>query len=1550
MDSSRFSHSMHPSLRGMAGASFSAEAAAQAASMGGSVGVEWVPYPTPAQHSQIEAQFRRAVAEAGPNDTPVRQPPTMLAGMQRTDLTPEARGRVLQQLAPPSQLERKYKIVFDSSARTEPQRTGPGDFAVRVTPDVLPVKANGFELIGYSFPRAEWTLEPGETSIPTRFGWCASPGSRLYGLYAPDDNGSRALLSAELPLPSNPILHAELLPATLSASAAIPPLPARVRLTLARRVGSVPALLASLRLFTVENLGPVASYRPSSRASILDEIQPLYVAGTAPPDAERPLSAHEVASAPGDFAAAPQSVSPAHQLTLSDPALVAALSAYGPGPIPLTAAAVLRFAPPPTAADLGRVLSAQFRHLLAHRRFMEDADPEMGRVAIHRAEVALAAEASRHSPTPRLLLRVGWDRVRWREGAFVSSFASSSSSASASRNSFAPSALGVPSSSRPPPPGPLDVLAALGGVASDGMGARFGLPSGYETEVRGGQGQGGDPGATLSTPWQVEYVSARPALLPPETTAEASPLPDTASLEAYFQSLNTSATSLRFAPPSSPSAASFTIPILFGGALHPVSVPAGEYRPWGLARAITEAARAPAALRALQLLATPAGLAHGNTIAGFRFASAAATPLPFGMAWDAAAADPSGTISPARLGYRPLRYDGQSAYDPELLGATGTLAPITFPAADLGLGAPSPLPAVPYFLPASGNKKLQIQMVGADAVGVAETGAEASITAATGPSGALSLSLARPALFHHLQPLSLQVDAPADEVRLLDVSGGGGVALLLAGESSGVGAALETFRFDPATFPLVPAGTAGTSTRASLSVPDVLAVLRLLFAPSAATLEGATLGATLAALLGRPNSAYGAAPAPASPGDYRALLDLFLASPSVSGSGSAQLPSGATVDGWLRRLGSNQDVPAMFALLSETLLRVEALRVLSDLPLNGANGGVSSGVLASVLRAHVTAASDPARTLLPSPAADLVRTALHLSDASDLAEGSLSVASPSLNPAELLVGARYLLSEPSARVDLGASVNLSDASRIRIDPLSATLTVLPGAFGGGAGPHVLALSLPGDPLPAALVPVSIPYEDGSGVAFARVFAGAGAQLNFDAASLTVHPDAASLAVNIVPASLSVDASRGVATFTVLAQPSGAVTIPFTTATSTLVADDTDLSRLAKLYLVAAGGGSAAAPAAALVDLRGTNLHPFSAPAALADLLGGASGSPSSSSPSSPAPWTLTTAPSTALPPSASAAAASSLLSSLLAAGDPGLETRAVTLALGAAPASLSPSSLQLPADLAGTAPALPWAVLWEELLRASPTPSRPRPATLLRNSPFPFGLDFASAVDTRIRAERMGFAEREYAFVTGEPNGGGGNVAGTSSLSAAASASSSSSPSSSLPTYLAASTPLSAFDVDRSGPPYLLLSIEVNGPPPETQPQGEGEGGGIAASALPASTASAYHGMGSSFSALRSVSEPSRQIVSATAYVHVGSDAATMRQLDRQDDRSPVAFPTSTFVHSVRFRTMRPDGRAYNFHGRRVMVALRFLTHTDNPNFVAAAQEHAKQQQQQHKS
>jgi hypothetical protein len=41
-------------------------------------------------------------------------------------------------------------------------------------------------------------------------------------------------------------------------------------------------------------------------------------------------------------------------------------------------------------------------------------------------------------------------------------------------------------------------------------------------------------------------------------------------------------------------------------------------------------------------------------------------------------------------------------------------------------------------------------------------------------------------------------------------------------------------------------------------------------------------------------------------------------------------------------------------------------------------------------------------------------------------------------------------------------------------------------------------------------------------------------------------------------------------------------------------------------------------------------------------------------------------------------------------------------------------------------------------------------------------------------------------------------------------------------------------------------------------------------------------------------------------------------------------------VNWVRFVVLRPDGTPYNFHGRKTMVALRFLGQPDNPNFIAA--------------
>jgi hypothetical protein len=1466
-------HSIHPALAGMAAASHNM------AGMPGA-GLGAVPYPTPEQYAASESAFRTSLAEweAAAGDgghegeepaprgaPPVRQPPTLLAALQRPDLTADARRGLLRKLAPQAgPLEKKYKVVFSSDGRRDPLNTPTHDFTVDVTPGVLPPKVHGFELIGYSFPQSEWTLEPGETSIPARHGWCVAPGARTYALVvsaapsaaAPTVAGlaasglsasaaalpiepsspaaPRVALVAELPLPANPAVRIELLAEEPSSG-----LPRRMCITFARRVGAVPAAVAasagqvSLVLEGLAGGYPLPYYAVSADA-ILDEVVPLYVDAPSAPGPEGRIPQYPRPPQPGDLPAAELA---ARTLTLVDPALLAwypsdgvAAEASGDASVPLVG--LLRASPPPSAAHAASLISAQLRHLLAHREYFESQTPGAPVVPLIRAHVAWERAHGGVRDVPRGGQGNGH---AWLSSRFRLELDWRADEALARRLL----ASGAPAA---------DVDARLCPFVrteGDALPQGWGLPAGLPEELGRFSAQG------------AAWASLAPPQLSPQLTPDAAPVPDNASLEFFFQALNATAASVRFAGQGSGSASSptFQLPVRDAdGTLHLVPVPAGEYRPWGLAAALTRALRAVPALASLRLLASPVFEAGppNNSVLGFRFESAA-LPVPqvFGLAFDLPADTHPLVLHPARLGFRSLAYQGQSVYDPRVFSPGA--ASITFPAAELGLGAPSPLPAVPYFLPAYANRRLQAHLSAPDPVRAAGLP-----QAEDGAAASLSLALEQPALFRHLQPLSLQASVSSASALRLD--GVAGVA-----ESAAPSAALPWSPLGSLAPRFVPAdeGAGPCRADAALEPAEVASVLQLLHAPTN-TLEGRTLAQTWVQLFGRAGVDYGGGSGPAAQdGDLRVLLQAVAA--------GADIPTLAQVDALLRRVAAWQDVRASGAALVEAALKVLAAQGEPYPPstLAGNNGGVSGGVFLSALAAHLTCDRAGAEAFLRDPWGDLYATLLRRSEADRVLSVPFDVLSPM--PA-LLPGERFLFAADVQVTALSAGVL---ASAVRTS--GRVLEIDVGAA-SGPGPHTVSLSVPALSW-AGVVPLVHFHEDGSGISPAAppsLTPGRPASMSFDDALLAL--DLPSCA-GVVAGSVRLDPARALVYFT--PDPNAAsVQIAFlqlplpsvTVVTSTLPLADSALTRLGKLLLVARGGRFAA-PALALRDTRGTEAHPFDAAAALRDL--GAAVPASGSSSISPL--------------------------HLFEAADPGV----------ASPASVELVLLGLDEPVA------------PELAAAAPITLDTRPVALialaasgppavLRADRLPYSLDFVSATPTRIRPERMGFQEDEYVIYAQPPPAGTGNP----------------------PVRLA----VSVVDIDRSGPPYLLLGIQINGTP--TEGGAERLRGASGGSTLPPPSGSGLSNF-SENTALTSISnslDPARdrQLIRATAYVQLGNDGKALRLLDRQDDRNPVFYPTGMHVNWVRFVVLRPDGTPYNFHGRRTMVALRFLGYPDNPNFLAA--------------
>jgi hypothetical protein len=1426
----RTMHSAHPGLASMAAAGLShfPEHPEEV--------THRVPYPTPQQFAASERAYRQALQDGTPGA--VRQPPSMLAAMQRPDLTPEARQKLLRQMAPGGggALEKKYKVVFSSDARRDPLRTSTHDFTVDVTPGVVPCKVHGFEVIGYSFPQSEWTIEPNETAIPARHGWCPAPGARCFSVVCstfsagqltaasgspagevvgvsllhsvPEfrfDGESPVALVAELPLPSNPIVRVEVLPAD-----GLNQLPRRLRLTFARRVGSVSAALCSVAAFTLEGLaGLPIPYYTITTDGVLDEVVTELVANAEPPAPEPPVELRPSASG---------ATSPMHTLTLTDSVLlsyfpsdglIAELDGTEEPPLSL---GLLRVRPPSTAAELGLFVSRQFKHLITHRKFLESQTLSAPRCPVRQVSLAWVAPTGMAreqrsadangttSLTSAFRLSVNWelsglnfDVHRWIQESLRAGM----------------------------PRGAIDAqVCPLLRTSGDRMPEMFGLPTTQPEEL-----------VHLDT-LSATFSARRVPLISAQLTPDTAPVPDNAPIEFFFQALNATAATVRFQGAGG-TGSTFQLPIRDAdGTLHLVAVPAGEYRPWGLAAAMTRALRGTPALASLRLVAVPVFIGPDeNSVLGFRFESLSPVPQVFGLAFDLPTDTNPSVIHATRLGFRTLAYVGQTVYDPRWFSPGSSV--ITFAATELGLGVPSPLPSVPYFLPSYSNRRLQVHVVGHEPVQASPLGSfnteDPSLATSAASVPALRAALATPALFYNTQPLGLQTSVDPGAL-LIDGTLGVNEAAAPSGMSWTMFGSMMPYV--PAEQGLGPGRAAGI-----LSAVNVAAVLSLFHAPTI-TLQARTLAQTWVALFGQAGVTYGPGVSVAQDGDLRSLANAL--------QPTTRLPTLAQLDDLLRRVAAWQDVRATSAALTEVLLKTLAAQNVpfGSLALPGNNGGVSAGTFASALAAHLSLSGSSSLDLfITDPWGDLYATLLRKSVADSTLRQPVVLASP---PAFLIPGVTY--SFPASVSVTTASAGVQQSFAVAA---GSRLTLLPG-IAAGAGPHTITVAVPSLSW-SNVFTIAHFHEGGTGITPAAppaLVRGQRAAMSYNPAA--VNPD--------VPncqgvSDVVVDSARAVVYFTVNANAADAriaytlVANPSVMVLSVLPTADSALTRLAKLFLVVRAG-RVTVRAAALRDVRGTERHPFDAAAALRD---------------------LGVAPSQEITPL-----------ELFEAGDPGV----------AAPGELSffPLVAELPFadELAPVFGGLDTRPVMAQVLLAAGT------FAVTRTNVHPYSLDFTSRTASRIRPERLGLLEDEYMW--------GGSAMG------------------------------SVTDIDRSGPPYLLLSIQINGSP--TEPEA------ARGSTLQAAPSGSLHNFSenSSLTSIGNSLDPARdrQIIRATAYVQLGSDGNTLRLLDRQDDRSPVFYPTGMHINWVRFVVLRPDGTPYNFHGRKTMVALRFLGQPDNPNFIAA--------------
>jgi hypothetical protein len=540
--------------------------------------VHQVPYPTHEQHMRTETQYREALTRYNAGETtdkdgkplpvPVRQPPTMISAMQRPDLTPEARRSMLQKLQPRTPtLEKKYRVIFSSDARRTPQHTSTNDFTVDVTSDTLPVKVNGFELIGYSLPQTEWAIEPYENAIPMRYGWNAHPGSRMWSVVSksvdpsgpmiPDQQvftGPAVALVCELPLVRNPIVR-------------IRKQDNKVYVTCARRLGTSFLSIPGNIIIDDAGYGHATGSFPGryllNRAQAEQQHVTAYMAASSAPAAEARLAMRETFGGNG----VNHETDDAYTFAVSDPtftnyfidgteARVYDNSLYN-------SLGSVYTQPPASMRELVDQVNAQLSALIASRQAWEDENVARATVPIHSVRVAVASVGS----TYRLRVDVNWmfHRVKARSvdmdvDAYIQKLIHGGTEPEAVANQVCP----------------------IHCTLSDGLGTRFGLP------------QLGQVRYDHMTPHSATATSMNPPILYPDDTVDIPPVADASAIEPFFQAINTTVSSLRFTA-SNPSALApnsefrgyFVIPIAFGDEVVNVKVEEGEYRPWSLAAMIT---------------------------------------------------------------------------------------------------------------------------------------------------------------------------------------------------------------------------------------------------------------------------------------------------------------------------------------------------------------------------------------------------------------------------------------------------------------------------------------------------------------------------------------------------------------------------------------------------------------------------------------------------------------------------------------------------------------------------------------------------------------------------------------------------------------------------------------------------------------------------------------------------------------------------------------------------------------------------------------------------
>lgn len=1407
-----------------------------------------VPFPTNAQRASIQKRFQDTISaweekngaaaeeHGAMTELPPRQPPTLLAALQRPDLTDEARRKIVRSLRPKQPLEKKWKFIVDSNIRDNPEHTSTNDYTVTFNTDLLGTRVHGFELIGYNIQRAEWTIEPTETGIPFRWGWVGVPGSRAIGLRSdtvdkeaqPEGTFSftgTTTLTVELPLVRNPVVRIDTFEDEGTKV---------VRLWFARRVGTCPWTIDGLTLDHVGHptIGSYPGRFALTAASVETVYQSSYVSTT--PSFPAAVTPEDILSNAEVWDSSTASTPDLYTLRIVDPDFTQYFSTDTEVRATSTPLGYLYALPPKSAVDLGAQMSGQANDLIARRR---EADSTTTILPLQSARLEWS------SNTRRFRLNVSWDYSPLFPAMDVRGYYASLVQQGFARDSALMTIMPV----RP--------------AVSDGLSDRMGLPGCVPSGITNLTETGGS--------WEAEGRARMYAV----DTVDATPVPS-GSDSAFWSSLNTTASSMQFRAQDSTKTAwriPFRVPNGMTTDVVYAEISNGEYRPWGLAVAITEAIEANAQLRPYRIVATPVFLQFaGNAIAGFRFESRA-TPMPlsFHLAFDLfdGTSSTNQILNPAKLGYLPISYAGRTVYDPSELSVMGDpflgfSVPIAFPATELGTGVSAPLPSVPHIVNSYSGQRVQITQLAYDPAQVSHI---ANVDHEL--RGPVTLTTSQARLFYQLQPVNIEVVVPADSILFSSVSGavessGGGITgdiFVGSGEElsgSGAGTFVDPLSIfgGPSVYsdgadggfvdPLSLFGQSTVRDRAGAGVTadSIVGIFKSVHEPLSLSNEG--IAKDMVSLLGSGARAYGTAeigPEGGTSGPYRQHV--------VQVGGNL-----ARVDTLLDNLANKQRVRLSFLELIQLLLTI--------FKQYGGGISVTGGGGAEALHNVISSYNDAVKP--PDFSKEFL---VDLANTYAWRFATISTNDITIDGDGTITGATNILANQLYRATLDVSGEASCSIKEGTAEIGQRIAADTILFKPTGTVETLTLNIDGTEVdvPVTRFEMSFSAPDYS-IAYTgldpitSLFTGETYWVDLTDVSDTFN----STSITTMPGTSAFEFADNNAwvRFRV------AHNVPHVTFSETdIAAVDKPATTVAKMYMIA-NNYAMSVPAHVLLDHAGTNRYPFSISDALSDL-----------------GITYTT----------DAEAVEKLVDAL----DPGsTANRRVLVVPGssetgqwASDMGVSPTSFE-PVDTQ--------TMFYAALDMVSDVPEAS--VSVARLLEHPFSIDFASRVPRMMRPELLGFQEGEYAV------GVGASIA-------------------------------SVIDIHRSGPPFLLLSVELNGsstPAPRTmRPDGLDvaflEGTDVERSIAHTSSTNGTV-LALSNADANSAATSTRTTMTASAYI-VLSDATTL--LDRSSDRSPTLFPTGQLLGKIRVRLLRPDGTLYSTHGRRTVVMLQFISLAENPNFLS---------------